>query len=142
VMRHLRELHPGVSQLVIGAPSDAGRATLIAHEGGGTYIGTSSIREAFGLVATADFVFTPDTSIAHAASAFRTPCVAIYADNKSERWGLYGTTGENVLNPDSSLATLGVDTVLPALDRIWALVMRARPSGSGTMRELVDQESD
>jgi ADP-heptose:LPS heptosyltransferase len=119
VMRHLRELDSGVAQLVIGAPSDAARATSIAHEGGGVHIATPGIRDAFALVATADFVFTPDTSIAHAASAFQTPCVAIYANNKSERWGLYGTVGENVLNPDSSLATLTVDKVLPAVDRVW-----------------------
>jgi ADP-heptose:LPS heptosyltransferase len=120
VMRHLRKLEPGVAQIVIGAPSDAARATAIAQEGGGSYVATPGIRDAFALVAMADFVFTPDTSIAHAASAFQTPCVAIYADNKAERWGLYGTVGENVLNPDSSLSTLGVDRVLPAVDRIWA----------------------
>jgi ADP-heptose:LPS heptosyltransferase len=119
VMRHLRELEPGIGQIVIAAPSDAARATSIARDGGGIYVETPSIRDAFGLVATADFVFTPDTSIAHAASAFQAPCVAIYADNKAERWGLYGTVGENVLNPDSSLATLDTGRVLPAIGRIW-----------------------
>ncbi|MEO7084850.1 MAG: glycosyltransferase family 9 protein [Gemmatimonadaceae bacterium] len=119
VMRHLSELEPGVSMVVIGAPSDSDRASAIADSGGGIAVPTPSIRDAFALVATADFVFTPDTSIAHAASAFQRPCVAIYADNKSERWGLYRTVGENVLNDDSSLASLTVHRVLPAIDRVW-----------------------
>lgn len=119
VMRRLRELEPNVSLVVIGALSDAERAMDIAREGAGTYIATRGIRDAFALVATAHFVFTPDTSIAHAASALRRPCVAIYADNKAERWGLLGAVGENVINPDSSLATLGIDRVLPAVDRVW-----------------------
>jgi len=80
-------------------------------------VDTPSIRDAFALVATADFVFTPDTSIAHAASAFQKPSVAIFVRGKAERWGLYGT-GENVEHPDTTLATLAVDPVLAAIDRV------------------------
>jgi ADP-heptose:LPS heptosyltransferase len=118
VMRHLHERRPGVSISVIGAPAESRRATDIAALGHGSFIETPSIRDAFALVATADFVFTPDTSIAHAASALRRPAVAIYAANKAERWGLYGTVGENVLNAAPSLATLDVGRVLPAVDRV------------------------
>ena len=64
---------------------------------------TPSIRDAFALVATADFVFTPDTSIAHAASAFRKPSVVLFVRGKAERWGLYGTPGANVEHTEGTL---------------------------------------
>ncbi len=123
VMRHIAQRHPSASMCVIGAPAESARAATIARDGGGVYVETASIRDALALVATADFIFTPDTSIAHAASAFRVPAVAIYADNKAERWGLYGTLGENVLNDAPSLATLGLDRVLAAVDRVLERVV-------------------
>ncbi|HTE46502.1 MAG TPA: glycosyltransferase family 9 protein [Gemmatimonadaceae bacterium] len=126
VMRHLRALDPGITLRVIGAPTEAQRAESIARDGGGEAAPTPSIRDALALVATADFVFTPDTSIAHAASAFRTPAVAIFVNDKAERWGLYGTSGENVQHPAPTMATLGVDRVIEAVDRVWNAAVLSR----------------
>ena len=92
----------------------------------GEYTRTVGIRDAFALIATADFVFTPDTSIAHAASAFRVPTVAIYVRGKSERWGLYGTIGENVEHSEPNFETLDVDVVTAAIDRILAAAVSRR----------------
>jgi ADP-heptose:LPS heptosyltransferase len=125
VMRHLSALDPSVVLRVIGAPAEAARAERIARDGGGVAVRTPSIRDALALVATANFVFTPDTSITHAASAFRTPAVAIFLSNKAERWGLYGNAGENVQHPGPTLATLGVDRVLSAIDRVWNEAVRS-----------------
>jgi ADP-heptose:LPS heptosyltransferase len=72
------------------------------------------------LVATSDFVLTPDTSIAHAVSAFQKPSVAMYVRGKAERWGLYGTRGVNVEHTEPSLETLSVDRVIEAIDRVLA----------------------
>ncbi|MEP6492424.1 MAG: glycosyltransferase family 9 protein [bacterium] len=119
VMRHLRTLDPAITLRVIGAPSETERAERIAGNGGGTVARTPNIRDALALVATADFVFTPDTSIAHAASAFRAPAVAIFVNDKAERWGLYGTLGENVQHPAPTMAALSVDRVRDAVDRVW-----------------------
>ena len=119
VMRHIQTRDPGAVFRVIGAPAEADRARHIAADGGGAYVRTPGIRDAFALVATSDFVFTPDTSIAHAASAFRKPCVAMYLRGTSERWGLYGTLGESVEHPESTLDTLGVDRMLNAVDAVW-----------------------
>ena len=119
VMRHLRALDAEITLRVIGAPAEADRTARIARDGGGVAARTPGIRDALSLVATADFVFTPDTSITHAASAFRTSAVAIFLSDKVERWGLYGTAGENVQHSGPTLATLGVDRVLAAIDRVW-----------------------
>lgn len=126
VMKHLREERTDAVLRVISSPGDADRAQRIARDGGGEYAWTPSIRDAFALIATADFVFTPDTSIAHAASAFRIPTVAIYVRGKSERWGLYGTVGENVEHAEPNFETLGVDAVTAAIDRVLAAAVSRR----------------
>jgi ADP-heptose:LPS heptosyltransferase len=126
VMEYLRARDPDAVFRVIGAPAEAARATDVASAGGGEFVRTPSIRDAFALVATADFVFTPDTSIAHAASAFRVPCVAMYLRGTSERWGLYGIFGESVEHPESTLATLSVDRMLRAVDTVWSEAVVSR----------------
>jgi ADP-heptose:LPS heptosyltransferase len=119
VMQHIHERHPRTAIKVIGAPAEMERAGAIARLGAGTLVRTPGIRHAFALVATADIVVTPDTSIAHAASALQTPCVAIYVSNKAERWGLYGTVGENVQHPAPTMDGLSADRVIRAVDAVW-----------------------
>ncbi|HVX41454.1 MAG TPA: glycosyltransferase family 9 protein [Gemmatimonadaceae bacterium] len=119
VMTHVRARDAGATFRVISAPAETARGERVAREGGGTFVSTPSIRDAFALVAAADFVFTPDTSIAHAASAFRKPCVAMYLEGTSERWGLYGTTGLSVEHPGRNLDTLTVERMLEAVDAVW-----------------------
>jgi ADP-heptose:LPS heptosyltransferase len=126
VIKHLAEHQADIALRVISSPGDAERAQRIARDGGGEYSRTPGIRDAFALIATADFVFTPDTSIAHAASAFRVPTVAIYVRGKSERWGLCGTVGENVEHPEPNFETLGVGRVTAAIDRVLASTVSSR----------------
>jgi ADP-heptose:LPS heptosyltransferase len=126
VLKHLSDAQPDVVLRVISSPTDADRAQRIARDGGGEYARTPGIRDAFALIATADFVFTPDTSIAHAASAFRIPTVAIYVRGKSERWGLYGTVGENVQHSEPNFETLDVNVVTAAIDRVLAAPVSRR----------------
>ncbi|MDB4874228.1 MAG: hypothetical protein JWM41_674 [Gemmatimonadetes bacterium] len=126
VMHHLRSREPEIVFRVIGAPAESLRAERVAREGGGEFVRTPSIRHAFALVATADFVFTPDTSIAHAASAFRTPAVAMYVGGSAERWGLYGTAGESVEHPEPTLETLSVERMLRAVDGAWNYAVISR----------------
>ncbi|HEY4129936.1 MAG TPA: glycosyltransferase family 9 protein [Gemmatimonadaceae bacterium] len=119
VMRHLRAREAGVTLRVVSAPSESARGEAIAHEGGGEYVRTPAIRDVFALVASADFVFTPDTSIAHAASAFHTAAVVMFVRGKRERWRLYETSGENVEHSEGTLETLPYATVIAAVDRVW-----------------------
>lgn len=128
VMRHLRERAPDSVFRVIGAPAESNRAAYVAEHGGGEPVTTPSIRDAFALVATADFLFTPDTSIAHAASAFQVPCVAMYIRGTAEQWGVYATPGESVEHPETTLRTLGVDRMLRAVDAAWNAMALSRSS--------------
>ena len=128
VMRRLRERAGDAVFRVIAAPDERRRAEYVAHQGGGQFVATPSIRDAFALVATADFVYTPDTSIVHAASAFQVPSVAMYTRGKSEQWGLYQTPGENVEHPENTLSTLSVDRMLRAVDAAWDAAAVSRSS--------------
>lgn len=126
VMHHLAEREPATVFRVIAAPSDLARGERIARAGGGSYAPTPTIRDALALVATADFVLTPDTSIAHAASAFQRPAVALYVSGKSERWGLYGTNGRNIEHTEPTLETLPVERVTAAIDSVLATPLATR----------------
>ena len=116
VMRHIHQRLPGATILVIGAPTEQERASRIAAEGEGTLVATPGLRDAIALVATAHFVFTPDTSIAHAASAFDRPTVAMYIRGTTERWGLLGRTARNLESEGPTLSSLPLTPVLDAID--------------------------
>ena len=64
--------------------------------------------------------------IAHAASALRKPAVAMYVHETSEEWGLYGTSGVNVVSPIRDLSALDVAPVASALRQVLADVEENR----------------
>ena len=117
VLRHVQAAMPDAQLRVVSSPAERSRAEHIARGANATPTSTPRLRDAIALVATADLVITPDTSIAHAASALGTPAVAMYRPGSVEAWGLYGTEGVNVL-ADGDLDSLPVERVLPAIDRM------------------------
>jgi ADP-heptose:LPS heptosyltransferase len=120
VMRHICWREPSARFRVIASPAESHRADYVAREGGGVAVRTPALRDALALVATADFVFTPDTSIAHAATALRRNSVAIYGKGSMTRWGLYGAPPEHsVEHTDRNLGGLGLEPVLRAIDVAW-----------------------
>jgi ADP-heptose:LPS heptosyltransferase len=133
VMKRIAERAPDVVMRVIAAPADAERGARIAEQGGGAFVRTPTIRDAFALVATSHFVFTPDTSITHAASAFRRPAVVIFIKGKRERWSLYDTPGENVEHTEGTLSTLGVARVLDAVDHVLDDALARRGVGDASL---------
>jgi ADP-heptose:LPS heptosyltransferase len=118
LIQHLKQRAPEIDVLVIGALGDSGRAIRIAHGGGVRHAATPNLRDALALVAAADFVVTPDTSIAHAASACRKPAVVLIEKEKEALWGRYGTLGRHVVNEGKTLATLPLEPVIAAVDEL------------------------
>jgi ADP-heptose:LPS heptosyltransferase len=86
---------PAVRLLVMGAPPDRPAAEAVAAEAGGA-AATPPLRDAFALVAAADVVLTPDTSVVHAASAFARPAVVVGPARYAELWGPYEGLGRFV----------------------------------------------
>jgi len=114
---HIRK-HYGAVCLVVGAPSEWDRVQSVAELAGVSAVQTPHLRDAIALVATATFVLTPDTSVAHMASALAKPAVVMYLEGTSTLWGLYGAPGINLESPGPSLSSLPLETVLSAVDRV------------------------
>lgn len=118
-MRLVRERYPHMPFIVIALPSEADRARAVAHAIGGHHVPTPKLRDAFALVASSDLVFTPDTSISHAASAFDKPAlVLIKADCTA--YAPWQNRGELILWQGQSIDSLPVGDVVGALLRFCA----------------------
>src|SRR5690606_16286326 len=93
---HIRERLGDPEVLMIGAPGEWPRVESAAAVSRARAVQTPKIADAAALVATATFLLTPDTSVAHMASALGTPTVAMYLRGTSRMWGLYGSPGESL----------------------------------------------
>jgi ADP-heptose:LPS heptosyltransferase len=118
-IRHVLARDPAVTVLVTGALDESERAARLAAEAGATFAAVG-LRDVLALVCTADFVFTPNTSIAHAASALRRRAVVMCPPDLAARWSLYCSPGYDLASPDRTLESLPVGLVLEALDRLLA----------------------
>lgn len=107
---------PGAELLVIGSPDERERAERIAARAGATYVATRGVREALALVATADVVFSPDTSVVHAAGAFNRPTVAMYLAGKTHLWVPYRTPTRTIDWPAPTLEALPSAPVIATLE--------------------------
>lgn len=117
-----REVAPALQLCIMSAPHDRANGEALAASTQGRYVRTQSLREAFALVAHADALFTPDTSIAHAAAAFRVPTVDLLLTGKASQWGLYRAPGVNLESPDESLESLDVSVASAALQQVLQAV--------------------
>lgn len=72
-----------------------------------------------------DFLFTPDTSIVHVASAFRTPVFGLYVhyNTKDMIWSPYKSEFDCVITEDSDLRNVSYDSVYqkfrPLFEKIY-----------------------
>jgi ADP-heptose:LPS heptosyltransferase len=94
-------------------PTELAEAEHIARESG-TRAVVPGLRDALALVETADVVFTPDTSIAHAASAFAKRSVVMMVGG-SGIFEPYETPGRFVYSPGAALESLEAQPVIDAL---------------------------
>jgi ADP-heptose:LPS heptosyltransferase len=119
IAKHLRETVPDARVLILHAPGEGDRAQAIAAASGATTY-SSTLRAALALVSTAEFVLTPDTSIVHAASAFRIPAVTLFTRDQITRWHLYRTPGQDVVTDIPTLAGIPIESVVSAVDGVLA----------------------
>ena len=128
-IRAARDVSTRSTVLVMAPPSELEEAERIAR-GAGARAVIPGLRDALALVATADIVFTPDTSIAHAASAFAKPSVVMMIGG-SGIFEPYDTPGRFVYSPGPTLQSLDVQPVIDALASVVREVSGARaPSTS------------
>jgi len=121
VIRAVRAAHPDLEVRVVGAPSEWERVEAIAAAVDAPAVATPDIEMVIALVATADYVFTPDTSLVHMASAFQKPTVAMFIRDTSAQWGLFETPGVNLESEGMTLDSLPAERVIEALDSLMSV---------------------
>jgi ADP-heptose:LPS heptosyltransferase len=111
VIRAVRAKVPNAEIVLVSSPGERARAAGIAAQGGGgaRFVEDDGIRDAMAIVAHADVVFTPDTSISHACSAFDKPVVALHPRGFAAIWGPYETEGRAVESATDSVADITAD---------------------------------
>jgi len=112
-----RERQPSIDVAVVSSPSDRARAAEIARAGGARLVEDRGIRDAMSIVSRADIVFTPDTSISHACSAFDIPAVVLHPRGFAAIWGPYETRGRAVESLTDEVVGISADVAGRALAR-------------------------
>ncbi len=117
VLRSVHGLAPRLPIAVIGLPAEWDSVKTVAEAIGGVALPTPQLRDALALVGTSDMVFTPDTSISHAASAFRKPAVVLLKRDHYP-YAPHNIPGEIVFWDGAEIRGLRPAMVLPAVERL------------------------
>ena len=117
VLRHVRLIAPRLDIIIIGLPSEAESVRSVSNAVGALAVMTPRLRDALALVGTADMVFTPDTSVSHAASAFRKPAVVLLKRDHHP-YAPYNIPGENIFWDGAQIHGLPVAEVSDAVERL------------------------
>jgi ADP-heptose:LPS heptosyltransferase len=112
-----RARYPNMPMIVIGLPAEWESVSKVATAVKALAVQTPSLRDAFALVGTADMVFTPDTSISHAASAFRKPSLVLLK-REHRPYAPWNTPGEIIAWGEDQIQQLPHERVSEALDRL------------------------
>ncbi len=126
LLRHVRDRWPELRTVVVGSPGDRPRLDRIAAAAGAEAVDTPHLRDALALVGTADVVFTPDTSIAHAASALRKPAVVMLVAGSSP-FAPYAAAGRALYSEGPTLESLPLASVISAVDEVVARAQVSAP---------------
>jgi ADP-heptose:LPS heptosyltransferase len=115
LITHLRRRRPAAAIVVIGSASEWKSVTDVACAGGATAVRTPHLRTALAVVGTSTRVITADTSITHAASAFRIPTLILIERGLSQ-WLPWRTPHAAAYWCGATIESLSVPVACEALD--------------------------
>lgn len=118
-LQGVRAKSPEMPIVVIGLPAEWKSVQAVAEGVGALPVQTPKLRDALALVGTSDVVFTPDTSISHAASAFRKPSLVLLK-REHRPYAPYNTPGEIISWSEDEIQLLPHERVSAALARLLA----------------------
>ena len=118
-LRSARDRAPNMPIIVMGLPSEWESVQKVANAVHALPVETPLVRDAFALVGTADLVFTPDTSISHAASAFRKPSVVLLK-REHKPYAPWNTPGEIIAWNEAEIHQMPYERVAKALNKLLA----------------------
>jgi ADP-heptose:LPS heptosyltransferase len=116
-LQEVRSRHPQMPMIVIGLPAEWESVNKVASDVRALGVKTPQLRDAFALVGTADMVFTPDTSISHAASAFRRPSLVLLK-REHKPYAPWNTPGEIIAWNEDEIRQLPHERVKDALIKL------------------------
>ncbi len=116
-LQSARARFPNMPMVVMGLPSEWASVQKVANEVRALPAETPRLRDAFALVGTSDLVFTPDTSISHAASAFRKPSLVLLK-REHRPYAPYNTPGEVLTWNEEEIQQLPHERVAKALGKL------------------------
>ena len=116
-LSELRRQYPRMPITVMALPTESDRARTVAAAITAEYAPTPNLRDALALVGSSHLVFTPDTSISHAASAFDKPAV-ILLKSDCLPYAPWQTKGELVLWEGETIGSLTTSAVTGPLLRL------------------------
>jgi ADP-heptose:LPS heptosyltransferase len=119
LISHLRAQQPDSTIAVMGVEAEHDSVERVARASGAAAVRAPRLRDALTLVGTSERVITSNTSITHAASAFRIPTVLLLEQGE-DQWGSWCTPSEVAYWTGSSVSSLDIDTARAALDRLLA----------------------
>jgi ADP-heptose:LPS heptosyltransferase len=119
VLKAVRGAHPTMALVVMGLPSEWESVRHVAESVAAEPAATPELRDALALVQASDRVFTPDTSISHAASAFDKPVVVLLRRD-CDPYAPWDVPGELVFWDGETVHGLATESVLPAVLRLLA----------------------
>jgi len=115
-LQSARTRWPNMPIIVIGLPAEWESVSKVATAVNALPVETPSLRDAFALVGTADMVFTPDTSISHAASAFRKPSLVLLK-REHKPYAPWNTPGEIISWGEDQIQLLPYERVSASKSR-------------------------
>jgi len=118
-LRSARDRAPNMPIIVIGLPVEWESVQRVASAVRALPVETPQLRDAFALVGAADLVFTPDTSISHAASAFRKPSLVLLK-REHKPYAPWNTPGEIIAWNEAEIHQMPHEKVAKALDKLLA----------------------
>src|SRR5689334_7214023 len=118
-LQAVRARNPQMPMVVIGLPAEWDSVSKVASAANALPVKTPNLRDAFALVGTSDMVFTPDTSISHAASAFRRPSLVLLK-REHKPYAPWNTPGEIIAWNEDEIHQLPHERVKDALNRLIA----------------------
>jgi ADP-heptose:LPS heptosyltransferase len=118
-LQGVRSRNPQMPMIVIGLPAEWDSVSKVASAANALPVKTPNLRDAFALVGTSDMVFTPDTSISHAASAFRRPSLVLLK-REHRPYAPWNTPGEIIAWNEDEIHQLPHERVKDALNKLIA----------------------
>jgi ADP-heptose:LPS heptosyltransferase len=116
-LQSARARAPRMPMIIIGLPAEWDSVSRVANAVRALPVQTPRLRDALALVGTADLVFTPDTSISHAASAFRKPSLVLLK-REHRPYAPWNTPGEIIPWHEDQIHQLPHERVSELLEKL------------------------